>query len=134
MFIGLLRKGKSIMNGNNMRKMYTEEQVAKIVKANSTKLYKHKLVDSVNNYVFILVNTDSKPIDFSVYTTVILFKEYLKQNPTLSFYQEVNPLSIVSIDEGVNVWATLYVYNGNATSGDISDWDLTTTTDTVTEL
>lgn len=43
MFIGLLKKGEMSMN-RNMRKMYTEEQIAEIVKKNSTKIYVHKIL------------------------------------------------------------------------------------------
>lgn len=42
----------------NMRKMYTEEQIAEIVKKNSTKLYQHTigLDENSNNFAVIVSN------------------------------------------------------------------------------
>lgn len=49
MFIGLLRKGKSIMNGNNMRKMYTESEIGKIAKESVKGLIKYTITGTITD-------------------------------------------------------------------------------------
>ena len=106
-------------------------------KSSGTKLYKHYLHDSSMNYNFILITTNSQPIDFSVVNTFEKLFNYLLTQNVIRFtsdygnaiqYDDVTQHCFYSVD---------IQYNGSdtgATTGLIDDWSLQHTTDTVTEL
>lgn len=112
----------------NMRKMYTEEQVAKI----GSKLYLHTISDE--NYSFTFISVNPKPLDFTSLSTflqlhLLLEKDYMPIN-----FKEYNEDNIMLFDDSDQYYVVLRVYSGSVNVGDRSDWNLALTTDTVTPL
>ena len=120
-----------------MRKMYSKKQIEDIAKSSGTKLYKHYLHDSSMNYNFILITTNSQPIDFSVFSSSEdLFNYLLTQNVIRFTDNSGNNIQFEYVSEK-------YFYSINielASSGTVTlvnafdDWSVESTTDTVTPL
>ena len=102
-----------------------------------TKLYKHYLYDSSMDYKFILITTNSQPIDFSVIDTFEKLYNYLLTQNVIRFIRDTGE----SVQYDYSYEHCFYCYDiqntGTITElslGLIDDWSLVNTTDTVTEL
>lgn len=101
-----------------------------------TKLYKHHIEDVNMGYVFILITTNSQPIDFSINNNSQKLNEYLKTLDIISF---TNEGKLIMFDGVVQQYFfDIYIRDvGNIKTcvpSYYEDWDFTATTDTVTEL
>ena len=120
-----------------MRKMYSKKQIEEIAKSSGTKLYKHYLYDSSMDYKFILITTNSQPINFSIIDTFEKLYNYLLTQNIIRFTTDTG--ESVQYDYGYD--HCFYIYdvqnNGGTTElslGTIEDWSLSNTSDNVTPL
>ena len=105
--------------------------------AGGTKLYKHYLYDSNINYKFILITTNSQPIDFTVVNTFDKLFNYLLTQNVIRFTDDTGNAIQYDNNTGHCFYSVDIQYNGSdtgATIGLIDDWSLANTTDTVAEL
>lgn len=119
-----------------MRKMYSKKQIEEIAKSSGTKLYKHLIFDNNMGYSFILITTNSQPIDFSIINNDSKLLNYLQTENVISFTIDGYP---VIYDEIIKQhFYTLSIrLDGNIPTcvpSYYEDIDYSATTDTITPL
>ena len=119
-----------------MRKMYSKKQIEEIAKSSGIKLYKHYLHDSNIDYKFILITTNSQPIDFSVINTFEKLNNYLSTQNVIRFTNDIGSAIQYDNEQGHCFYSIDILYNPDPapTIGLVDDWSLSHTTDVVTSL
>ena len=122
-----------------MRRMITTKQIEEIAKSSGgIKLYKHSLIASDIGYEFIVITTDSQPIDFSSVDTYSKLNDYLISNNLLLFVSSSNSNVEIFYDREKQAFYEIFVEMINnkltCTATYYDDWPLSSTVDTVTEL
>ena len=95
------------------------------------KLYKHSIYDAETGYDFALITDSPIPLDFTTLNTQEKIFNYLKTINVISFKFG---LDNVVYDESNNYFNYIRIYAGTLSGSLCDDWELNSTTDTVTEL
>ena len=121
-----------------MRRMITAKQIEEIAKSSGTKLYKHNLVADSIGYDFIVITTDSQPIDFSINNTYSKLHDFLISQNVLLFVESNNSNEEIFYDRVKEAFYAIMVEKIETkltcTASYYDDWPLSDTTDTVTAL
>ena len=98
-----------------------------------TKLYKHFLEDSSGGYNFILITTNSQPIDFSSIDSYGKLHAYLISQNVIRFTNDTGDnIQYESVAD--NCFYFVYSQGASPSIRLLDEWSLINTTDTVTEL
>ncbi len=109
----------------NMRKMYTEEQIAEIVKKNSTKLYKHVVWVEDNEFTIYSKQKES-------FVNTNIYDVFTDSDTITIRYTGGDCQTVLAIDDqGIAIY--YYDYAGG-TIGSVGDSTLQIREDTITEL
>ena len=125
-------------NSNPIDDYYIDSGDASLVYnvvSSGTKLYRHNIVDSESGYKLVFISNSNEALNFEnkTYSDFIsMIEDILNEGITIIYNDTVN-YGAIMCENNQNVGYIL-ISNGDPTFADISDINLSTTTDTVTEL